>query len=278
MHAAPRRAPRRSRRRRGGVPEGPGGVEQRRHGRLVEVPSSESAERHRGLVLGEDLCEDSLVAEDAEHLGVESARGTQPSASVEYRSSACPRAVSVTISAPADTVDDDRGHEGSWSAPKLLEYGGGPERVEPGLGTGEELVDEHAERSRRAVLVGVQQHDAWAVRQVAGAVGHVREPTDTDRRPITLIRRTPWMERHGRTPDGTEGRTPATAAAPLPPMRRWSGTSVREPRKDMSMSTAGSITRASNGTWAFIVDVPSTDGKRRQLRRRGFTDQEGRPG
>ncbi len=36
------------------------------------------------------------------------------------------------------------------------------------------------------------------------------------------------------------------------------------------MSTAGSITRASNGTWAFIVDVPGTNGKRRQLRRRGF--------
>ena len=36
------------------------------------------------------------------------------------------------------------------------------------------------------------------------------------------------------------------------------------------MSTAGSITRASNGTWSFVVDLPELNGKRRQLRRRGF--------
>ena len=36
------------------------------------------------------------------------------------------------------------------------------------------------------------------------------------------------------------------------------------------MSTAGSISRASNGTWSFVVDLPDVNGKRRQLRRRGF--------
>jgi integrase len=36
------------------------------------------------------------------------------------------------------------------------------------------------------------------------------------------------------------------------------------------MSTAGSISRQPGGTWALVVDVPTTDGKRRQLRRRGF--------
>ena len=40
------------------------------------------------------------------------------------------------------------------------------------------------------------------------------------------------------------------------------------------MSTAGSITRASNGTWVFVVDVPGTNGKRRQLRRRGFVTKK----
>ena len=37
------------------------------------------------------------------------------------------------------------------------------------------------------------------------------------------------------------------------------------------MSTAGSIRQAGNGTWGFVVDVPSTNGERRQLRRRGFS-------
>ena len=36
------------------------------------------------------------------------------------------------------------------------------------------------------------------------------------------------------------------------------------------MSTAGSITREQNGRWSFIVDLPEVNGKRRQLRRRGF--------
>lgn len=37
------------------------------------------------------------------------------------------------------------------------------------------------------------------------------------------------------------------------------------------MSTAGSIRQnEANGTWGFVVDVPSNDGKRRQIRRRGF--------
>ena len=36
------------------------------------------------------------------------------------------------------------------------------------------------------------------------------------------------------------------------------------------MSTAGSVKRVRNGTWGFVVDVPSTTGERSQLRRRGF--------
>ena len=40
------------------------------------------------------------------------------------------------------------------------------------------------------------------------------------------------------------------------------------------MSTAGSITRASNGTWSFVVDVPGANGKRRQVRRRGFVTKK----
>lgn len=36
------------------------------------------------------------------------------------------------------------------------------------------------------------------------------------------------------------------------------------------MSTAGSITRESNGTWSFVVDLAEVNGKRRQLWRRGF--------
>ncbi len=40
------------------------------------------------------------------------------------------------------------------------------------------------------------------------------------------------------------------------------------------MSTAGSISRASNGTWTFVVDVPGANGKRRQVRRRGFATKK----
>jgi hypothetical protein len=36
------------------------------------------------------------------------------------------------------------------------------------------------------------------------------------------------------------------------------------------MSTAGSIKQQANGTWSFVVDVPGPNGKRQQLRRRGF--------
>jgi len=36
------------------------------------------------------------------------------------------------------------------------------------------------------------------------------------------------------------------------------------------MSTAGSITRKSNGTWSFVVDLREVNGSRRQVRRRGF--------
>jgi integrase len=36
------------------------------------------------------------------------------------------------------------------------------------------------------------------------------------------------------------------------------------------MTTAGSIKQQANGSWSLVVDVPTTDGKRRQLRRRGF--------
>jgi integrase len=44
-------------------------------------------------------------------------------------------------------------------------------------------------------------------------------------------------------------------------------------RKGMRMSTAGSITRTSNGTWTFVVDLPEVNGHRRQLRRRGFSSK-----
>jgi len=40
------------------------------------------------------------------------------------------------------------------------------------------------------------------------------------------------------------------------------------------MSTAGSISRAANGTWSFVVDLPDVEGKRRQLRRRGFPSKK----
>ena len=40
------------------------------------------------------------------------------------------------------------------------------------------------------------------------------------------------------------------------------------------MSTAGSISRATNGTWSFVVDVPEANGRRRQLRRRGFPSKK----
>ena len=40
------------------------------------------------------------------------------------------------------------------------------------------------------------------------------------------------------------------------------------------MSTAGSIKRQPNGTWSFVVDVPSPNGGRQQLRRRGFVTKK----
>jgi Arm DNA-binding domain/Phage integrase, N-terminal SAM-like domain len=40
------------------------------------------------------------------------------------------------------------------------------------------------------------------------------------------------------------------------------------------MSTAGSIARAANGTWSFVVDVLDVNGERRQLRRRGFPSKK----
>ena len=40
------------------------------------------------------------------------------------------------------------------------------------------------------------------------------------------------------------------------------------------MSTAGSITRASNGTWSFVIDIADTNGSRRQIRRRGFESKK----
>ena len=36
------------------------------------------------------------------------------------------------------------------------------------------------------------------------------------------------------------------------------------------MSRAGSIRKAANGTWTFVVDLPAGAGARRQVRRRGF--------
>jgi integrase len=40
------------------------------------------------------------------------------------------------------------------------------------------------------------------------------------------------------------------------------------------MSTAGSIKRQANGTWALVVDVPTAGGKRQQVRRRGFATKK----
>jgi integrase len=40
------------------------------------------------------------------------------------------------------------------------------------------------------------------------------------------------------------------------------------------MSTAGSIKRDASGQWAFVVDIPGPEGKRRQLRRRGFATKK----
>ena len=40
------------------------------------------------------------------------------------------------------------------------------------------------------------------------------------------------------------------------------------------MSTQGSITRDSSGRWQFIVDVPGPNGRRRQIRRRGFATKK----
>ena len=36
------------------------------------------------------------------------------------------------------------------------------------------------------------------------------------------------------------------------------------------MSTQGSIKKDNSGLWFFVVDIAGTDGKRKQLRRRGF--------
>jgi integrase len=40
------------------------------------------------------------------------------------------------------------------------------------------------------------------------------------------------------------------------------------------MSTAGSIKKDASGLWAFVVDMPAPDGKRKQLRRRGFATKK----
>ncbi len=36
------------------------------------------------------------------------------------------------------------------------------------------------------------------------------------------------------------------------------------------MSRAGSIKQDASGRWFFVIDVPAPNGKRRQIRRRGF--------
>lgn len=41
-----------------------------------------------------------------------------------------------------------------------------------------------------------------------------------------------------------------------------------------SGSIAGSISRADNGTWSLVVDLPGANGRRRQLRRRGFATKK----
>ena len=40
------------------------------------------------------------------------------------------------------------------------------------------------------------------------------------------------------------------------------------------MSTRGSIKKAPNGTWSFVVDLPAVGGERKQLRRRGFATKK----
>ena len=40
------------------------------------------------------------------------------------------------------------------------------------------------------------------------------------------------------------------------------------------MSTQGSIQKDASGAWFFIVDVPGPSGRRRQVRRRGFTTKK----
>lgn len=42
----------------------------------------------------------------------------------------------------------------------------------------------------------------------------------------------------------------------------------------MGVSAGGSVKRAGNGTWGFVVDVPSPTGGRSQLRRRGFATRK----
>lgn len=40
------------------------------------------------------------------------------------------------------------------------------------------------------------------------------------------------------------------------------------------MSTHGSIQKDASGAWFFIVDVPAASGRRKQVRRRGFTTKK----
>lgn len=42
------------------------------------------------------------------------------------------------------------------------------------------------------------------------------------------------------------------------------------------MSTQGSIKRDASGSWYFVVDIAGTDGKRKQLRRRGSVRKRSR--
>jgi integrase len=40
------------------------------------------------------------------------------------------------------------------------------------------------------------------------------------------------------------------------------------------MSTAGSITRSASGTWSFVIELPESNSRRHQLRRRGFATKK----
>lgn len=72
----------------------------------------------------------------------------------------------------------------------------------------------------------------------------------------------------------TEARNRKTAYRPTRARqagRRVDATGKEDLERRLHVSTAGSIKQAPNGTWTLAVDVPATNGsKRQQVRRRGF--------